>query len=138
MLAVIVLGVGYALSAPAAPASTYRSSARLAGVGKGALRLDAAGGAVRLSGRDLGADLYQARVEHASNAQPTVEDSNGVVHVATPRVGAGVLLPNPAARDHGASIGGRVWTSPGFDSASGHYEIRAAGVGSHVRLETVP
>lgn len=38
----------------------------------------------------------------------------------------------------GTSVNGTAWTSPGFDPAAGHYEIRATGVGSHVRLEVAP
>lgn len=224
MLAVMALGVGWVLAAPAIPTNAYGASAPAAGVTAGSLRLDAGRGAVRLYGQDLGGDLYRARIAHAANVRPTVEVAGGRIHVATPGAswfspagatdvdlalderipwdvtidGAGLRgeadlsgldlsgftlsgagstldLRLPAgARDavtvtvNGAGVGltvrvpgqtgvravveglatgldvngtrvnGTTWTSPGFDAAAGHYEIRATGVGSRVRLETVP
>lgn len=228
MLAVIALGVGYALSLPGTPTTTYRASAPIAGVSAGTLQLDSGRGTAQLSGRDLGGDLLQAEARYAANAQPAVEVAGGTVHVVTPSARAGVSWLNPAVSTDvdlslsgrvpwavtvngaglsgqadlsgldvssftlngagcrldlrlpaetrgavrvtvngvgvdltvrvpqqtgvhavveglatrldvdGSSVNGTAWSSPGFELAAGHYEIRATGVGSHVRLERLP
>ncbi|HXM58413.1 MAG TPA: hypothetical protein VOB72_23640 [Candidatus Dormibacteraeota bacterium] len=76
----------------------------------------------------------------------------GAVPITVNGVGADVIVrvpPGVGARAvvaglatgldvNGTAVGRDAWSSPGFDGAAGHYEIRAAGVGSHVRVETMP
>ncbi|HEY7200160.1 MAG TPA: hypothetical protein VIC57_08115 [Candidatus Dormibacteraeota bacterium] len=227
MLAVVAMGVGLVLGLPDAPLATYRPSAPAAGVAAGSLRLDAGRGSTRLSGGDLGGDLYRAEIATTANGGPTVEVAGGSVHLSThpsPDVlwlgrvasdqvdvtlssrvpwavtingaglagqadlsaldvssvsvnGAGMtvdlrLPPEPSGAvtiavngagsnvtvripsgtaahavatglatgldvDGTAATGG-AWRSPGYDAAGGRYEISVAGVGSRVRVETMP
>lgn len=138
MLAVITLGVGLALRVPVAP-PTYRASGPVAGVPAGTLRLDAGPGTVRLTGRDLGGELYRAEVAQGAYAEASSGLPRGTLHLST--VGPGVV--DLALSDrvpwgvtiNGAGLGGQVDLS-GLDLSG--FTLSGAGAKLDLRLPAEP